>query len=349
MVKSNLYQNNTVIINIHINIIYNIHFLFIGLLRTTKYMDKNIAVYHGLTLTHYEMLGYIYDYMIYKQCNMQIFASAIEGSIGYYWKEYYNKVFNKDITWTEPEKINPYMFNIIILLTDDDMTFKDEWLRDIGLQKVICIDHCGLVRRNNVMERICTRNFSYRNNSCLWALPSYTGITKEEKLKLLNTNKKIVVTCIGIQNLPPTIEFLKSLFLNFNDIDFFIISRIVDNIIIDLNNIHYYINCPVNVMFDCIKKSNYILCIHRDSNPYPIANSISAAIPLSFSYYCHLILPEIWQEYYKFNTCISYKDNLRQKNGSTILKLSIDIPIDDIDNELKNIINHRNLTFDNFF
>jgi hypothetical protein len=102
-------------------------------------------------------------------------------------------------------------------------------------------------------------------------------------------------------------------------------------------------------MFDIVKKSNYILCIDIPENPNPIANSMSGAIPLSFSYGCQLLIPDIWQKYYNFKSSISYLDNHVQNNGQSKLTLNKNINLDKIYNELYELIHYRNNIFDSIF
>ena len=305
-----------------------------------------IALYHGFTDIHFEMLGYFLEYIKYSNVIINIYSIS-DNIIGKEWKEYYEKLFNINLNWINLSLFNPYNYDLIILLTDDDKTFKEEWLLEFGKNKVICIDHCGLIRRDNMMLRIGTRFFNSRPNT-LWALPCYFGINKINKNKILEDTKKISVLCIGIQNRPPFIEFLQDLFENFNDLEFHIIARFFDNKFESYKNIYTYELCSTEIMFDLAKKSQYILCLDNPNNSYPIANSMSGAIPISFSYGCQLILPSTWNQYYNFKSCITYNDNFLQKNGHSKLNLSKNINLDKIYDELYDLVFHRNKVFDSF-
>jgi hypothetical protein len=296
-----------------------------------------IAIYHGFTIIHYEMLGYLIEYFLKSKIEINIYADmSIINDLE--WYEYYNKLFNIEMKWYSCNNFNPNNYDYIILLTDDDYSFKEEW---INKDKIIIIDHSAHIRRanNNVLERIGTRFFSNRP-SCKWALPCYNGISKINKIKYLENEDKINIVCIGIQNRPPSIFFLKKLFNNFNNIIFHIISRNLDNIYLNYDNIKTYLYCPTKLMFEIVKKSHYILCIDNPHNSEPIANSMSGAIPISFSYGCNLIIPSIWQKYYNFKSIIEYNDN-------TILTLNKEIPLNTIYDELYYLISHRNIVIDN--
>jgi hypothetical protein len=297
-----------------------------------------IAIYHGFSEIHYEMLGYLLEYMIHKNIDMNIYAIS-SNIVGSSWKKYYEELFKRTYIWYSPNLFNPYLYDKIILLTDDDKSFKDEWLYEIGNEKVISIEHCGLIRRSNIVHRLCTRQFGLRPN-CKWALPCYYGITKEEKQLNLRRENKIKIVCIGIQNRPSLI-FLQKLLIDFEECEIHVIARFFDECI-NLPNIFYYKNYPVDLMFELVKKSHYILCINNPNNPFPIANSISGAIPLGLSYGCQLIIPDLWQTYYNFKSCISYKD---EDN----IKVSNMIPLDEIYDELNILIEHKNNTIHSFF
>ena len=315
----------------------------------------NIALYHGLYDIHFEMLGYFIEYIKYSNISINIYCRSNNIS-GQEWKEYYENIFNINLNWIDPCLFNPNNYDLIILLTDDDKSFKEEWLEEFGEKKVICIDHCGLIRRNNVMLRIGTRFFNRRPNT-LWALPCYYGISKTNKKEILNlncseliigkksleiSNNKIKILCIGIQNRPPNIEFLYNLFENFKELEFHIIARFFDTNYNSYKNIYTYELCPTNIMFDLAKKSNYILCIDNPLNPFPIANSISGAIPIAFSYGCQLIIPYTWHQCYNFKSSIFYNEN-------TKLTLMNNCNLDIIYNELYDLVLHRNKLFDNIF
>jgi hypothetical protein len=167
-----------------------------------------------------------------------------------------------------------------------------------------------------------------------------------DKIKELNNTNKINIMCLGIQNRPPSLDFLKDLFVNFDDLNINIIARNLDKYEYKCPNVYKFELCSTFLMFELIKKSHYVLCLDNPLNPEPIMNSISAAIPKALSYGCRLIIPEIWQSYYNFKSIITYKDNYLQKNGNTKLILDKYTNIEVIYNELYNYVSHKNRIFD---
>ena len=231
-------------------------------------------------------------------------------------------------------------------MTDDDHSFKQEWLNDIGDEKVVCIEHASHIRRHPVnMSRLSTR-FFYNRPKCQWALPVYNYINKINKYKYLNQTTRINIACIGTQNMVYSGEFLQQLFYNFDSIDFHVINRKIYKTYENFPNIKTYENLPTQQMMELLKKTHYILCFEMPNKLNAVADSMSASIPLAFSSGCQLIIPKSWQNYYNLNSVISYEDTLLQKNKSTT-KMFLDgqINLNKIYDEQYELINHKNKTF----
>ena len=290
-----------------------------------------VSIFNGFNF-HYEMFGYVIDYF---KSNILLDIYTPISNISIEWKEYYENVFNFKLNWYNVNDYDPNNYDYIILLTDDDYSFKEEWLKDHST-KIICIDHHASIRRENVSYRIGTRYFNLRPQ-CNWALPSYQIINIEEKKKILKENNKINIMMLGTQNTPRSENILISLFNNFDDIEFHIVNRMIPYKYTK-PNISIYQNCSVNTMISIAKKCDYVLCIDYPGNNEPINNSISSSVPLSFGTGCQLIIPSSWNNYYKFKSAITYDDTIQ---------LNKDMKIDDVYDELNEIILHRNNTFNN--
>jgi hypothetical protein len=308
----------------------------------------SIAIYQGCTYVHYEMLGYLIEYFKYtKIYNISIYAHS--NIISREWKDIYEKILDVKMEWIDPILYNPENHINTIVTTEDDLSFKEEWLNNY-LDKIIVIGHNTKSYRNLDSIRIHNRFLAKLPNN-LWAIPCYFGINKEQKNKILNELNVINVTCVGVQNNPPSIQFLKDLITNFQNTDvpihIHIISRYMIYNYTDVpDNVHFYKNCSTLLMMDIIIKSHYILCCENENNNCPIHDSISGAIGLSFSFYCQLIIPNIWQLFYGFSSAIGYNDNHVQKNGETKITLSPNINVEEIYNETYELVLHRNKTLD---
>jgi hypothetical protein len=306
-----------------------------------------IAIYHGYMDIHYEMLGYILEYFISSNISFDLYAWGIPNIYdGLEWQTFYNNLFKKNISFMFPKYFNPDNYDLIFLITDDDNTFSNKWLIDYET-KMICIDHSARIRRLPInMLRLGTRFFTNRPQ-CLWALPTYTYLTKIDKIKILMDTPTIHVVCIGIQNRPPSGEFLKELFTNFELITFHVITRELFSTYENYFNIKTYEKCSTDKMMELLKIARYVLCLNNPKNSEPIINSISGAIPLAFNSGCQLIIPEIWNNYYNFNSVITYNDILLQKNNiTTQIELKLDNNLNNVYEETYSLLNHRNRMFD---
>ena len=85
-----------------------------------------IAIYHGFKIIHFEMLGYLIEYFLKSKINIDIYADNININ-DLEWNEYYDKAFNINMNWIDCKIFNHEQYNYIILLTDDDFSFKEEW------------------------------------------------------------------------------------------------------------------------------------------------------------------------------------------------------------------------------
>lgn len=308
-----------------------------------KINKTKIAIYQGLFF-HYEMLGYLLDYFVGTKNSVDIYCP--ENNDGNEWKTFYESLFKIKFNFLVPTTINPDNYDLIFLVTDDDPTFKQEWLDKYGEKKVICIDHTVCIRRSpENMLRIGTRFFHLRPK-CLWALPVYNYVNKFEKIKCLEQTNKINVVCMG-QTKPLSGEFLQKLIVNFNSIDFHIVSRKIEPKYKNFSNIKTYENCSTAQMMNLIKYAHYMICFESPTNLDPRSNSISGSIPLAFDSGCQLIIPKSFQYYYNFKSVITYEDALLQENDSTPqLILTQQIDLDKIYSEAYELIHHKNHTFE---
>lgn len=285
----------------------------------------HIAIYHGFTNMHYEMLGYMYDFFLTNHIFFDIYAHE-----SIMWKKYYDKIFGVK-NWLTPNSLDCSKYNYIILLTDDDRNFPQDNFKNFS-GKIISIDHCHEIRNGPVLERVCTRP---NNVNKLWAIPCY-NINLLNDTKLSKIKDKISIAIIGDSNRPINHETLKELFYNFNEIDFHVISY---NILMSsTENIHCYLNLDADCMFSILEKCSYILSFMRGKNY--ITSILTGAIPLAYTTKCKLIIPREAKKELGLKTPLSIEDLHNYK----IEPLDKQI-INEIDLELNMLIEHRNSTF----
>ena len=291
-------------------------------------MNK-IAIYNGFYF-HYEVLGYLIEYFLQKNINFDLYSTLNNSSND--WKQFYDRIFNKNIKWLIPNTFNSDNYDIVIIATGDDYSciYNDKI-------KIIRIEHGIDYQLQYAHCRITTR---YINNNYHWALPIFNGLSKNDKKNILDKQNKINVLILGRNN-PLSIKQLKDIFINFDKLNLFIVSREINIEFEKENNVFVYIKCPTSLMLILLESTHYVLCLDNPELFYSDCYAqykISGSIPLSFSFGSRLILPKKWQNFYNFESALTYDNRLELDKNTNL---------DIIYSEKNNLINHRNNTFDN--
>lgn len=297
-----------------------------------------IAIYHGYPTIHFEMLGYIIEFCKDYNIELDIYAHYFLD-----WREYYAKTLNYAKEWINPNLFNPEEYNYIFLLTDDDMSYKEELLDSCGTEKVICIDH-GIIneRRKNVLLNIKTRTALKFKNDPFWALPCYKVIDDVDyKIEQTKQDNKINIVCIGYNNTPKTVDNLKDIFINYDDITFHIINHYIFYKYDDTDNIKEYIGASVKTMTHILTKADYVLCLENNQTKDYVNRVMSASIPLGLDFGAQIIMPKIWNNAYQFKSTITY---VRGEQKIKIEKLERDAVVETF-KERERMIHYRNMLF----
>jgi hypothetical protein len=282
-----------------------------------------IAILNGFPF-HYEMFGYIIEYCMLKNIQLDIYTN-MDNNMG--WIEYYEKNKSNDITFRSFESYNKTNdYNYIVLLTDDDYRIIDEE----NYSKYICIDHHIVNRRRKVKTHIALRR--YDNKAIDYILPIYRSINLIEKKDISEKN----IVCIGSHC--TNYDDLKNIFNDFDNISFIFIARTIDKNI-KYKKIKYYESCNTNDMIDILKKSDYVYI----KDKVHIKLTMSGAIPLAFNCLCQLIMPEemnTGENGYHFKSVITYNNDKK----IDLIKPNYDL----INDELEELINHKIKIFDKY-
>ena len=305
----------------------------------------NIALFQSYPF-HYEMLGFIIEYCNKNNLNYTVYCN-METNKHNEWKLYYEENFNIKIKWENILEFNHIKYNYIVVLTDSDSflcnsSSNKKLLPDnIYNTKIITINHYGETRSPKVYKEIACRF-----NGCFdinYMIPSYYQISLKEKINLLKQTDKIQICIIG-GLYPKKIDYLKKIFLNYNDINFNIFMRVQDinfnNEFCKESNVFIRIDYNIIEMMNIIKQSHYIFC--TDFNELHKNLTTSGSIPLAFGTFCQLIIPESWNDNYLFNSVIEY-------NEKTKITLTKDINYIDIENEVEKIMLQRFNVLDDVF
>jgi len=344
-----------------------------------------IAVYHGLLLIHYEMLLYLIDYFKTINDNITInyylkkkFVEVSGVNIYNGWVLQYMKI-NKNINIKLIYDFNPENYDLIYLITDDDNTFKDEWFINHG-NKIISIKHCHIDRTHPVYLSINTR-YIFDQPGNKWVIPVYNGISKNDKFDLISKSNKIKVLSVG-KVFPLSYTYLYNIFENIDDIEFNIVTLSFDSIKkfdfkkLEHPNINIHINIYVEKFINLLKESSYVIICDIDNNyvdnmnndndnnkkfnididnykqNHRISYVIQSGLHLGISHGCKLLLPSRYNKYYGLRDAITYNERASPDiidDNNNKIKLE-KITIESLNNtytQLYELINHRNITFDN--
>ena len=286
--------------------------------RKSQYKMK-IAVYNGFAF-HYEMFGYIIEFCRDHRIKLDIYT---ETQHQMKWIDFYIDFFPKCFTLQKHTSYPPKNdYDKIIVATDDDASFKDNWLND----RVIVIDHHYTNRRQIFPLHIGTRFFPSRP-SLDWTLPVYRLIdlnikknVEKNAMVFIGTNARVDHRIISKQF--PTMICI-------------FIDRYVDTYQID--TIYSYNNLSTPDLIYYLRCSSFVVVTDIDTEH--IDKKMSASIPIALATLCTLVMPKKMNAYYKLSSAIEYEtlsdltENMLKHNSSTVNK------------DLQHMIIHRNDVF----
>ena len=260
---------------------------------------KKIAIYNGLFNFHFEVFGYLIEYIKDKNYSFSIYCNTNNHS--YEWISFYENLFKINLNIKSSWLFNSDNYDYMFVINGNVKKFYNNCKI-----KIISIIHDTYMIDKYPVHDILTTRYLYDFPLLKWSLPVFKGFSKSEKIKILDNESKINVLILG--SIPDdTIENLKNYIINFDEINFYLVSRGIAHILNKdkYKNIFVYLSennnyCPTNIIFILLKKCHYIFCSDNIKNPEYEKNKITGAIPLSFSFGCQLIIPNNWQNYYNF-------------------------------------------------
>jgi hypothetical protein len=314
---------------------------------------SRLAIFNGFPF-HYEMFGYIINYCVVKRFELTIYTTT-QNDLG--WIQFYRSFFQKGIPNFVPFIIKPVnMFNsefrkydLIILTTDDDPAFKDGWISE----KVVKISHVNFERRPLITKTIYNRPYDI---VAPWALPCFPIVNVDDKLTFFKKGTgDINILLIGYYSTYEFDIFNRMVCADGNDrkIVLHFISRrtlpfqstccerLKSNI-----STKFYVNIDTNDMFKLLGIADY-LCIECSSHPTHHYESMSGAIPTSFSCLTPLIIDKNMNSYYKFQNAIEYNTN----SSEPIILFAHDKYVETIrnmDSERETLVSMLSTILDNF-
>lgn len=295
-----------------------------------------VAIYQGFPF-HFEMIGYVIDYCMTHGHTFTVFSPQSD------WIECYERIFKQPVTFVDTHLLKPDSYDMIFLLTDDDRSFHEDWLK-LHARKVICIDHHFQIRRHAAIHHVGTRFFP--DSPRPWALPCYAVMCASQKKQVLKEQNgsldKIVVTCIGESSVVSDVETYKRLLgLEFKNMELHLINRHARTKPCKEKNVFIHTQCPTPKMLAILERTTHVLFLPCAAKNYE-RQCISGTIPLAFNYVCQMILPHSWQEQYHFDSVMSY-------NPHHVLRLDMEDYLDNLNAivlERDRLVDHRNIIFE---
>lgn len=309
-------------------------------------MTKKIAIYNSYPF-HYEIFGYIMFYCFINKYTLDIFTEN-QYNIGwfFFYKNLFNQYAKQNFFFHCYEEFEDDLvrnnFDLIFLTTDDDLTFKYEWMN----RKVICVNHYYKCRRIDYFHCLALRPFC--ENKIKWALPCIPIIDSSFKMTMVDYYKDTInVAIIGGGNFDPN-SHNKTIInrLSVNDhnkkIVLHIISRLLTCDLTSINKnieVRKYTYLETEQMIQILMNCHYLLTdVNNVMMIHTKGHSMSGSIPLSFSCLNQLIISKQNNKYYNFMSALEFD-----------LDTNDDIVLKDIDKNTIETINYeRNLLIDIF-
>uniref|UniRef100_A0A6C0JJC6 Glycosyltransferase n=1 Tax=viral metagenome TaxID=1070528 RepID=A0A6C0JJC6_9ZZZZ len=272
-----------------------------------------VAIFNGFHF-HFEMFGYIIEYCKLKNHELTIFCSFNNSHLG--WLSLYNSFFSDyQIEYKSKDEFINYSleeknaYDLFFLITDDDYSFCST-IPEIN-RKTICIDHYYKDRRSEFLNKLATRPFGgiYCRD---WALPCFAIENQKNGLKYFHNMPELHIAIIGgWTDCTYNVSILHRIRFQ-GKIVIHAISKDMDHNKfqgIDFNKItelRIYKQIDTLYMLEVAKTCHFILTDATNDFIYE-HDSMSGAIPMSFSLLIPLIISKKTNSYYQFKNVIEFE------------------------------------------
>lgn len=261
---------------------------------------KEILIYNGFPF-HYEMIGFILDF-----CNTYDITATLVNTYMDNWIDVYSQKYTFHYKYTLPRREELQHYLLIFVLTDDDMSFPNDYVNN----NVVCIDHVDRNRRENIKYHIPIT--AYNENIQNYILPTFKYVDYDTKMTILQNASRPIITILGNSTLPDNMDMF-SLIQNFGDFDIYIINRSVprDRFYASLPNVYLFENIMAEEMMRFLVSSTYVFYYpNTTANAYNQINNkaITAAMPMSFSTGCKLVIPKKMNTFLQLTSVVTYEN-----------------------------------------
>jgi hypothetical protein len=308
-----------------------------------------VAIFNGFHF-HYEMFGYIIEYCKIKNHELTIFCEFNNSHLG--WLLLYQTVFsdyqiefkNKD-DFINSSLEQKQEYNLFFLVTDDDYNFCSKF-SEIN-RKTICIDHYYKDRRSEFLNKIATRPFGgiYCRD---WALPCFTlEKNKISRARYFHNMPELHICIIGgWSDCTYNVSILHRIRFRGKIIVHAISKDMNQNKFQGINfnkitELRIYQQIDTLYMIEIAKSCHFILTDSTNDFMYE-HDSMSGAIPLSFSLLVPLIISKKTNSYYQFENVIEFEKHAHDE----IVLHTIDLEA--LERERDELICHSFSMFDKY-
>jgi len=287
-------------------------------------MSKRILLYNSFPF-HNELFGFFFDYAQNKNFIIDVYCP--------FDKLEYFKLYQLYFKFNIISAFNYLDYDLVFVLTDSDWEYKKEWINN----KTITLDHWYQIRNKHIKYHIPVSPFASNTYKENFIIPTYSipELNYETKL-LIKPLYNINIAIMG-RYIPENIDELK--FLKYDKIIFHIINcHGIHPELKNIENVIIHENISTINLFNILLNCQYIYITDKN-NSHNKNHSTSAAIALSFTTGCQLIIPEIMNRSLRLKSAIIYKPDKD-------LYLNLDPDYELVFNEKKYFINLRNKILD---
>jgi len=303
-------------------------------------MTPKIAVYNGFPF-HYEMFGYLIDWSISRGITLDIYTNNQHdmGCFDFHVKQFGPRFNVFPCVELTTQKLDSY--RRLILTTDDDWYFPRQFpnISEHNLGKIVSIEHDNWNRTKFGNPKIGTRFFISRPEMP-WAIPTYRLISPEEKRARLQG--KIRIAAVGNGFLPGyrMYDFGGEHFVGDN-LEFHVISREIDPTCFSgFRNIHFHSELDTSTLVEVLKDSHYVFHYPDKRKIFRAITGVMLLAPgcLAKSIICRESL-----HYYLMGGIFPHTI---EYSSDSVLSLSSDTQVEQLDQDLLDLIQHRNFVLD---
>ena len=255
-------------------------------------MTKKILLFNNFPF-HMELIGFALDYAKDKDIIVDIFNPI--DNLNYF--DLYKIYFKYNVV----KLFNSSSYDLIIVLTDSDWSFKPEWVT----KNTITLNHFYQKRNFAIPNQINCSPFHFNSYEENFIIPTYN-------LSDINLETKRKISCIDHINIVLLGRFLYDSLeplthLKSNKITFHIINvHGIHDCYKNKPNIKVYGKINTLELFNVLLNSQYLYVTDLNYN-HTNGYSTSASIALSFNTGCQLIIPKRMNQHLRLKSAILYE------------------------------------------